>query len=37
MSIDADLRAGVIDESTVKERRGDLEKRVNYLVLLMVQ
>ncbi|MER5080014.1 EscV/YscV/HrcV family type III secretion system export apparatus protein [Providencia stuartii] len=26
MSIDADLRAGVIDESTVKERRGDLEK-----------
>lgn len=26
MSIDADLRAGVIDEATVKEKRGDLEK-----------
>ncbi|MEX6424001.1 EscV/YscV/HrcV family type III secretion system export apparatus protein [Providencia manganoxydans] len=26
MSIDADLRAGVIDEAMVKERRGDLEK-----------
>lgn len=26
MSIDADLRAGVIDEAAVKERRGDLEK-----------
>ncbi|WP_043892775.1 EscV/YscV/HrcV family type III secretion system export apparatus protein [Providencia sneebia] len=26
MSIDADLRAGVIDEATVKERKGDLEK-----------
>ncbi len=26
MSIDADLRAGVIDEATVKIKRGDLEK-----------
>lgn len=26
MSIDADLRAGVIDEATVKEKRSDLEK-----------
>lgn len=26
MSIDADLRAGVIDEATVKEKRADLEK-----------
>lgn len=26
MSIDADLRAGVIDEAAVKEKRGDLEK-----------
>lgn len=37
MSIDADLRAGVIDEAAVKEKRGDLEKRASYLVLLMVR
>ncbi len=37
MSIDADLRAGVIDEATVKEKRGDLEKRASYLGLSMVR